>query len=150
MNTSEVRRILDELPRKSIAVVGDFFIDRYLHIDPALDEPSLETGLTAYQVTRVRDQAGAAGTVTANLEALGVGTLFAVAVVGEDGPGMLLRRDLAEKGVQLDFLLEDADRLTPTYTKPLRIRPDKPPEEVNRLDVRNRGQTPPEIEDRLI
>ena len=29
-----------------IAVVGDFFLDRYLIIDPALTEPSLETDLT--------------------------------------------------------------------------------------------------------
>ena len=35
-------------------MLGDLFLDRYLDIDPALDEPSVETGLTAYQVVRVR------------------------------------------------------------------------------------------------
>ena len=37
---------------------GDFFLDRYLHIDPARDETSIETGLTVYNVVEVRAPAG--------------------------------------------------------------------------------------------
>ena len=65
--------LLQEFPRKKILVLGDFFLDRYLEIDAALDEPSLETGLTAYQVVGTRLSPGAAGTVANNLVALGVG-----------------------------------------------------------------------------
>ena len=52
-------------------MVGDFFLDAYFDCDPHLNEPSVETGKTAYQVVRTRRQAGAAGTVVANLAALG-------------------------------------------------------------------------------
>ena len=48
---------------ETVGVLGDLFLDRYLDIDPALNEPSVETGLTAHQVTKVRSYPGAAGTV---------------------------------------------------------------------------------------
>jgi len=50
--------------------VGDYFLDRYWDIDPDLDETSIETGLIANQVSRVRCYPGAAGTVASNLRAL--------------------------------------------------------------------------------
>ena len=52
--------ILVRLPRLTLGVVGDLFLDRYLDIDASLTEPSIETGLDAYQVTRVRPSPGAA------------------------------------------------------------------------------------------
>src|SRR5690348_15491256 len=62
-----LNRILERLPDLTIGVLGDLFLDRYLEIDRALTEPSLETGLDAYQVVRVRPSPGAAGTVINNL-----------------------------------------------------------------------------------
>ena len=61
-----------------LAVVGDFCLDRYLEIDPARAEASIETGLPVYNVARVRSQPGAAGTILNNLVALGVGEIFPV------------------------------------------------------------------------
>jgi len=46
--------ILNRIPHLSVAVLGDLFLDRYLDIDAALTEPSVETGLDAYQVVQVR------------------------------------------------------------------------------------------------
>ena len=46
-----------------IALVGDFCLDRYLEIDPARKEISIETGLPVHNVVRVRSQPGAAGTI---------------------------------------------------------------------------------------
>ena len=43
-----------------IAVVGDFCLDRYLEIDPAKKEISLETGLPVHNVVNVRAQPGGA------------------------------------------------------------------------------------------
>ena len=50
--------ILKKLPTLTIGVIGDLFLDRYLEIDSDLTEPSLETGLEAYQVARVRSLPG--------------------------------------------------------------------------------------------
>src|SRR5579859_8277060 len=97
-NLSEqaVEHILATVPRLSIGVLGDLFLDRYLDLDANLTEPSLETGLDAYQVVRVRSQPGAAGTVINNLAALGVGRIVPIAIIGDDGEGYELRQALAK------------------------------------------------------
>ncbi|HZY88675.1 MAG TPA: carbohydrate kinase, partial [Gemmataceae bacterium] len=71
LSDAVVEQVLGRLPALTIAVVGDLFLDRYLDLDAALTEPSLETGLDAYQVVGVRPGPGAAGTVVNNLVALG-------------------------------------------------------------------------------
>ena len=73
-----------------IGVVGDFFLDAYFDCDPILDEKSIETGKTCYQVVRTRRYAGAAGTVAANLKALGVDKVDIVGFCGDDGEGLSL------------------------------------------------------------
>src|SRR5438046_8377181 len=96
MLTAElIEQVLDRLPRLTVGVVGDLFLDRYLDLDAALTEPSVETGLDAYQVARVRSYPGAAGTVINNLVALGVGRVCPIAVIGDDAVGYELRQALA-------------------------------------------------------
>src|SRR3954466_5538616 len=90
-----IEQILSALPGKRIGVVGDLFLDRYFDLDACLTEPSVETGLDAYQVVRVRNYPGAAGTVINNLAALGVGAILPISVIGDDGEGFELSRCLA-------------------------------------------------------
>lgn len=149
MNTERLRTILDGFPKKRIAVFGDFFLDKYLEIDPALDEISIETGLTAYQVTGKRLQAGAAGTVCNNLAALGVGTIETVGVIGDDGEGYDLKAALDRIGADASKLIVTPDRFTPTYTKPM-VRRENGEEELNRQDIKNRTPLPADLEDLLI
>src|SRR3954452_3450202 len=94
LTTELIERILSTIPNRTIGVLGDLFLDRYLDIDAALNEPSVETGLTAYQVTRVRAYPGAAGTGIKNLAALGVGRIYPIAYIGDDGEGYELRQAL--------------------------------------------------------
>lgn len=130
--------LLDRFSAVSVAVVGDYFIDKYLVIDPRLSVPSVETGLEAYQVTARRMSPGAAGTVVGNLHALGVGAIHAIGVTGCDGEGFELRRALQQWGVHTDGLLEEPDIFTPTYTKPMLLQPDGSERETSRLDILNR------------
>lgn len=143
MNPDRFRQLTEKFPTLRIAVVGDFCLDRYLEIDPARSETSIETGLTVHNVVRVRAQAGAAGTVLNNLVALGIGTLHVVGFCGEDGEGYELQRALARlPGVQMEHFLQTADRRTFTYCKPLIVAPGKEPQELNRLDSKNWTPTP--------
>ena len=106
LSRAQLESLLAQCRRRQIALLGDLFLDRYLDIDAALDELSVETGLTAYQVARVRNSPGALGTVMNNLanayhasgrldEAV---TLFDQALVatrkklGEEHPGTLLAK----------------------------------------------------------
>ncbi len=151
------RRRLDELLRRfrrlHVAVVGDFFLDSYLDCDARLDEPSLETGRNCYQVVRTRRQAGAAGTVAANLVALGVGSVSAVGFCGEDGEGWELRRAMDGLGLRLEGFITAAGRFTPTYTKPCYVESDgrgwRVCEELERLDIKNRRPTPRALQESI-
>jgi bifunctional ADP-heptose synthase (sugar kinase/adenylyltransferase) len=131
--------ILRTLPRLTIGLVGDLFLDRYLELVPGSHESSIETGLEAYQVERVRSSPGALGTVLNNLAALGVGLLVPVTAIGDDGHGYDLLKELRKLPVDLANVLCLPDRLTPTYTKPLRYGADGTWQELNRLDVRTRA-----------
>ncbi|MDR3146663.1 MAG: PfkB family carbohydrate kinase, partial [Treponema sp.] len=149
MSCLRLKEILSRFPSLRIAVVGDLFLDKWLEIDRSLDEVSLETGLTAYQVTAKRLFAGAAGTVLSNLSALEVGELYALGFVGDDGEGFELRRILQNLGVNSDALVVSDTLMTPTYTKPV-FRRDTGEEETNRLDHRNIHPTPRDVEERII
>ncbi len=146
-----VDQVLDAVPSRRVGLIGDLFLDRYLDIDAALTEPSIETGLDAYQITGVRANPGALGTVINNLVALGVGDIRPVALIGDDGEGYELRQALRRMpGVSLDGLVNCPGARTPTYTKPMLNRAGQIPEERNRLDIKNRRPTPAAVEDELI
>src|SRR5947199_7994551 len=130
LTESVLRQVLERIPSLTVGVLGDLFLDRYLDLDAALTEPSLETGLDAYQVVRVRASPGAAGTVINNLAALGVGRIFPLAVLGDDGEGHELRQALESlRFVEQRHLFFTRDRRTPTYTKPMLCEAGKPPRE---------------------
>ncbi|MCX8038867.1 MAG: PfkB family carbohydrate kinase [Candidatus Sumerlaeia bacterium] len=150
MNSERLETLLSAFPQLSIAVLGDFFLDKYLDTDPALREVSLETGLDALQVVRVRTYPGAAGTVLNNLVALGIGRLFPVGFTGTDGQAYDLRRGMAHPAIVLDDLLERSDRLTPAYVKLMEIQPDGAVREFLRFDIKNRTPLPPDLEDAIL
>jgi rfaE bifunctional protein kinase chain/domain len=151
MTPTRVREIARRFARLTITVLGDFCLDRYLEIDPARSETSLETGLPVYNVARVRAQPGGAGTVVNNLAALGVGEIIPLGFAGDDGEGFELVRALqCLPGVRMGHFLRTPHRCTFTYCKPLVLEAGKPPRELNRLDTKNWSQTPDEIQRQLI
>lgn len=149
MDEQTLQGWVERFPQIRVLVVGDYFLDKYLIMDRALSETSLETGLEAYQVVEVRCSPGAAGTVTSNLRALGA-QVTALGLVGDDGEGYELRRGLVARGVEDKWLLTLADRFTPTYIKPLMREPDGRMHELNRLDIKNRQPLAAAAEDELI
>ena len=149
MTPTRFAEITDRYASLRIALVGDFCLDRYLEIDPALAETSIETGLPVHNVVRVRSQPGGAGTILNNLSALGVGVIHPVGFCGEDGEGYELQRAIAQvRGVQGNLLVT-SQRRTFTSCKPLVVAPCKPPVELSRLDSKNWTPTPKAVEEAL-
>jgi bifunctional ADP-heptose synthase (sugar kinase/adenylyltransferase) len=151
LTDSLLERILQRLPTLTIGVLGDLFLDRYLDLDTSLTEASLETGLDALQVVRVRSYPGAAGTVINNLTALGVGRVCPLSVIGDDGEGYELRQALRQQpAVDASGIVSTAERRTPTYTKPMLHARNQLPREWHRLDIKNRRPMPPDLERQVL
>src|SRR5262245_37615810 len=151
LSDQDIEVILGRIPQLTIGVLGDLFLDRYLDINAALTEPSLETGLDAYQVVQVRSYPGAAGTVINNLVALGVKKVCAVSVIGDDGEGYELLKGLDQlRVVDRSGILQDPSRRTPTYTKPMLQKVGKPTQELNRLDIKNRSKLSGSAEEKVL
>jgi rfaE bifunctional protein kinase chain/domain len=150
MNPTRFDQITGRYAQLRVAVFGDFCLDRYLEIDPERKEISIETGLPVHNVVNVRAQPGAAGTILNNLCALGTGTIYPVGFAGDDGEGFELCRALEQcPGVVLSHFVKTGERRTFTYCKPLLVSPEKPPQELNRLDSKNWSPTPPVVQDLL-
>ncbi len=150
MKPERLQQLLEQFPSRRVAVLGDFFLDKYLDVDPRLAERSVETGKVAHQVVSVRTSAGAAGTIVNNLTALGCRHVYAVGVVGQDGEGFELRQALHRVGCDTQFLLESSDLHTPTYFKPRDVTDPTLAGEHNRYDIKNRRPLSSDVESRLI
>ena len=140
---------LSESGKSRILVFGDFALDKYLYIDPDRDEPSIETGLTAWQVHGKRMSAGAGGNVAANLRALGA-EVSCISLIGDDGEGYELLRCLNAIGADTTHMVHGAGLCTCTYTKPMRLQSDGSWKEMNRLDFRNFTPPPMALQEQLV
>lgn len=149
MTIDQLEGIMSKLKDISILVLGDYFLDKYLLLDPSINEESIETGLTAFQSIGKRINPGAAGTVTNNLCTMGVGRIISLGVAGDDGEGFELLKGLKAVGVLTDYMVITGERSTPTYIKPVNINMDVC-SELNRIDIKNRIPTPGWIEDLII
>ena len=151
LSSERLEDLLARFRARRIGLIGDLFLDRYLMIEPGVEEKSVETGLEAFQVTETRNSPGALGTIVNNLAALEVASLLPLAVIGEDGHGDDLLRELRKlEPVDLSGIVRSSERQTPTYAKPMRQNQAGEWGELNRLDFRDRGPLPSEAERQLI
>ena len=150
MTRERIVELVGRFPSARIAVVGDFFLDKYLEVDPSITDTSVESGKMAHQVVSIRHSPGAAGTVVCNLVALGCGTIYAVGIIGNDGEGYELRDDLKRLRCLIPHLLVSPDRSTPTYLKPVDIDKHGLEGEYERYDTKNRTPTSDELSSHII
>lgn len=150
MNLFECDRWTSRYTGLKVTVVGDFCLDRYFDINPALSDVSIETGLLVHNISGIRCYAGAAGTIVNNLAALGCAKVWPIGFSGDDAEGWALRRALNSlPGVDLAHFATSPEVKTFTYSKPLIIHPGRAPVELNRLDLKNWSPTPQALQDRL-
>lgn len=144
-----ILNVIRETEKCTIAVFGDFCLDKYFYIDAKRDELSVETDLVAYQVHRKKLFPGAAGTVTNNLRAMGANVLC-VGLYGDDGEGYDLIRKLNEIGADTSLMVKSDQIQTSTYIKPMRKDGMTDYTEMSRFDIKNFDRTPEELERQLI
>ena len=150
LSQDRLHQLIERFDSCRIAVLGDFFLDKYLDTDPALVETSVETGKEAHQVVRIRCSPGAAGTVVNNLAALNPGVLHAIGLTGDDGEAFELRRGLAARNFTTDHLIRSPSHNTPIYLKPRDNTIPGLAGEICRYDTKNRDAMSPEVEMQLV
>lgn len=101
----------------SALVVGDICLDRWCTYDPAVAEPSAETGIPRLGVVSVMVTPGGAGTVANNLASLRPKRASVVGVRGDDGFGFELARALEKRGIDSSLMVQVPDWPTFTYSK---------------------------------
>ncbi len=150
MDDTRLGQITRRFPKCRVAVLGDFFLDKYLDTDPELAQVSVESGKTAHQVVAIRTSPGAAGTIVNNLRALDAGRLYALGITGDDGEGYELRKCLAGLGCGMEGLVSVPGLFTPTYLKPRNCRAAELSGEHERYDTKNRRPTPVDVQDQVL
>jgi rfaE bifunctional protein kinase chain/domain len=135
--------ILARIRSLRVLVVGDICLDRWCTYDPALAEPSRETGIDRVAVVSTVITAGAGGTVANNLAALGAARVAVLGVMGDDGFGYELRQALAVAGVDSSLMVSGPVN-TFTYTKLLNAATGE--EDLGRIDFVNASAVPPQVE----
>ncbi|MGJ5814610.1 bifunctional heptose 7-phosphate kinase/heptose 1-phosphate adenyltransferase [Paludibaculum fermentans] len=140
--------ILHALSGLSALVVGDVCLDRWCRYDPALSDPSRETGIPRIAVISRETTPGAAGTVASNLKALGVGRVSILGVRGDDGNGYELMQALARRDIDASAVLQAAELPTFTYTK--LINDTNSVEDKPRVDFVYTGDIPLSVESAVV
>jgi bifunctional ADP-heptose synthase (sugar kinase/adenylyltransferase)/beta-phosphoglucomutase-like phosphatase (HAD superfamily) len=146
MTRNELQQLLDRIGRIDVAIIGDFCLDAYWFLDPSRAEPSLETGLVTRPVARQQYSLGGAGNVAMNLTSLGVRTVHAFGVTGDDPFGPHMVRLLRGGGIRTDGMLLQRDGWsTHVYAKP-----HMGDQEQNRIDFGDANALDDETADQLV
>ena len=150
ISEARLKTILNQFQDRRILVVGDFYLDAYWYIDKTRSTLSLETPWHTNPVVEQRYNPGAAGTVTNNLKALGVGAVYTLGVIGEDGFGRTLLDCLQTNGCLTDFMIQVPEWVTPTYLKPIHRGYEGVETEGPRFDIENKSAMEEAVETTVI
>ena len=146
MRIGQLQKVLNDISKVKIAVVGDFCVDAYWFINKSKSELSIETGHMTTPVKQQEYSLGGAGNVANNLTAMGVRDVRAFGVIGYDPFGAEMVKIMEENGINpQNLILQKENWSTLVYTKP--IIDDV---EQSRIDFGNFNEMTNETADKLL
>lgn len=128
---SHLIHLMESLPASAIALVGDLMLDRYVYGNAERLSPEAPVPVLHFQHEEHR--AGGAGSVAADLAALGAKVRMVSAVGADDNAG-LLRRHLREAGVDDSGIVGVAGRPTVCKLRLVGLAQHRHPQQMMRLD----------------
>ncbi len=146
MNT-EIKRTLEQFPTKKVLVLGDFYLDEYIHCKAERFSP--EAPVPRAIVNNIEHIPGCAGNVAVALKSLGA-QVMAVGVVGFDEKGNILKNKLLEKGVITSGLFSDQERVTGVFSRILLECSGDNKQHHIRFDSENKKRITPAIQEKII
>ncbi len=139
--------ILEKGQRAPVIVVGDFMLDRYLYGDAERISP--EAPVPVLRVVREEEALGGAGSVAADLAALGA-SAYCIGVTGEDADADRLVDLLAEAGADGDGLVRVANRPTTRKTRLVGLAQHRHRQQLIRVDAESTDALDAPTVDRLL
>ncbi len=133
--------LLSAVRSKTIAVVGDVMIDRYIW--GSVNRVSPEAPVPVVEVESESSRLGGAANVANNITALGAKALL-VGVVGNDRSGEEFRAILERQGTSAEGIVTDAARPTTVKTRVIAHN-----QHVVRIDSEEKKDVPEEVQERL-
>jgi len=140
-------QIVEQLGRPRLLVVGDLILDRYVYGDAERISP--EAPIQILRADKAESRLGGAGSVVANLRALGA-AVSVFSVVGRDAEGDDVKRELKDAGARTGGVLRLADRRTTIKTRFVGRAQHRHPQQVLRVDQEDTRPLSTEVEDRLL
>ena len=140
-------QLVEGLGRPRLLVVGDLMLDRYVYGDAERISP--EAPIQILRAEDAQSRLGGAGSVVANLRALGA-RVSVFSVIGRDAAGAEVGRELKEAGVRTGGLLRLGDRPTTIKTRFVGRAQQRHPQQVLRVDQEDTRPLSRKIEDRLL
>ena len=147
---ARLEALLGRVDSARIGLIGDLCLDMYWEADMRLSELSRETPHFPLPVCAERYSPGGAGNAAANIAALRPGVLRVIGLTGDDWRGALLRKALAEQGIDDSHIVEVSGLMTNAYIKPRRHGLSGVVYEDPRLDFENRAPLSHAREDALL
>ena len=143
----QLLQTMGNLGTPKILVAGDFMLDVYVYGDAARISP--EAPVPILRVTQTESRCGGAGSVAADLAALGA-TPVCIGVVGEDANGTVLKERLTALGADISGICEVADRPTTTKQRLIGLAQHRHKQQLMRIDQESTDPLPDGVYDRLL
>jgi D-beta-D-heptose 7-phosphate kinase/D-beta-D-heptose 1-phosphate adenosyltransferase len=136
-----LKRLLPRLKGRTIGVLGDMMLDRYLWGTATRLSP--EAAVPVVDFVEQSECLGGAGNVAANLAAMGA-RVAAFGVIGEDEPGAALRRCFRQAGIADQGVIADKSRVTTVKTRVIARH-----QQIVRIDHERREPVAASVEEEL-
>lgn len=124
-------KTVTNLGSPKVLVVGDFMLDAYIYGDASRISP--EAPVPVLKVTKTEYSCGGAGSVAADLAALGA-RVFCVGIAGKDRNGGILRQKLMDTGADTSGLLDAEERPTTIKQRLIGLAQHRHRQQLMRLD----------------
>ena len=147
LTDERLRELLEKIQGMKVAVVGDFYLDRY--ISGSMESISREAAVPVVRIQSDLYSPGAAGNTACNLASMGA-KVFAVSVLGDDLSADIMRKELGKRGINTDNLISIATRHTPAFNKIYASSYHGRKQQVGRFDQENDSPIGSEAETRLL
>jgi len=142
----EIKRTLEQFPTKKVMVLGDFYLDEYIHCKAEHFSP--EAPVPRAVVNNVEHVPGCAGNIAVALKSLGA-QVMAAGSIGFDEKGNILKNKLLEKGVITSGLFSDQERVTGVFSRILLESSGDYKQHHIRFDFENKKAITPTIQEKI-